>query len=37
MITFYDSVYDKAMTPTMKDQETKQAVAHVLKVFHETV
>ncbi|XP_072237159.1 CD81 molecule a [Leuresthes tenuis] len=37
MITFYDSVYDKAMTPTMKDQETKQAVAHVLKVFHETL
>uniref|UniRef100_A0A3B4ZV30 Tetraspanin n=1 Tax=Stegastes partitus TaxID=144197 RepID=A0A3B4ZV30_9TELE len=36
MINFYDSVYDKAVTETITDQDKKKAVASVLKVFHET-
>uniref|UniRef100_A0A8C6SS71 Tetraspanin n=1 Tax=Neogobius melanostomus TaxID=47308 RepID=A0A8C6SS71_9GOBI len=38
MTNFYDSIYDKAMTidPTVK-REKKEAVASVLKVFHETL
>lgn len=37
MINFYDSVYDKAMTQSLSDQEKKKAAASVLKIFHETV
>ncbi|XP_017275087.1 CD81 molecule a [Kryptolebias marmoratus] len=36
MKTFYDSVYDTAMIENL-DQDKKTAVAHVLKVFHETL
>uniref|UniRef100_A0A3Q3WY10 Uncharacterized protein n=1 Tax=Mola mola TaxID=94237 RepID=A0A3Q3WY10_MOLML len=37
MISFYDSVYDKAMTQSINDQDKTKAAASVLKVFHETV
>ncbi|XP_040892801.1 CD81 antigen-like [Toxotes jaculatrix] len=37
MINFYDSVYDKAMTQSLTDQDKKKAAASVLKVFHETL
>ncbi|KAM3876728.1 CD81 molecule a [Diretmus argenteus] len=37
MINFYDSVYDKAVTDTIGDKDTKQAATSVLKVFHETL
>lgn len=36
MINFYDSVYDRAISSTITDQEKKSA-APVLKVFHETL
>ncbi|KAM8889556.1 CD81 molecule a [Synchiropus picturatus] len=36
IINFYDSVYDKAMTQGLTDQETKKA-ASVLKLFHESL
>ncbi|XP_038556768.1 CD81 molecule a [Micropterus salmoides] len=36
MINFYDSVYDRAISSTITDQE-KKSVAPVLKVFHETL
>lgn len=36
MITFYDSVYDKASNTGLNDEQ-KQAAGAVLKVFHETV
>ncbi|XP_023148259.1 CD81 antigen-like [Amphiprion ocellaris] len=37
MINFYDSVYDKAVTQSLTDQNQKKTVASVLKVFHETL
>lgn len=37
MISYYDSVYDKAMTQSISDTEKIKAAASVLKVFHETV
>ncbi|XP_050925386.1 CD81 antigen isoform X2 [Lates calcarifer] len=37
MMNYYDSVYDKAMTQSLIDPSKKQAAAHVLKVFHETL
>ncbi|KAM6943650.1 CD81 protein-like [Xenentodon cancila] len=37
MITFYDNVYDQAMTDTITNEERKTAIAKVLKVFHETL
>lgn len=36
MITFYDSVYDKASNKPVQDEQS-QAAGAVLKVFHETV
>uniref|UniRef100_H3CHD6 Tetraspanin n=1 Tax=Tetraodon nigroviridis TaxID=99883 RepID=H3CHD6_TETNG len=37
MITFYDSVYDKAMSEKITDSEKTKSAALVLKVFHETL
>ncbi|XP_068590832.1 CD81 antigen-like [Cebidichthys violaceus] len=38
MISFYDSVYDKAITDTMTaDSTNRKAAATVLKVFHDTL
>lgn len=37
MINFYDSAYDKAMTQSLADPNSKKAATTVLKVFHETV
>lgn len=37
MITYYDSVYDKAMTQSITESEKTKAAALILKVFHETV
>lgn len=37
MISYYDSVYDKAMTQSVTESEKTKAAALVLKVFHETV
>lgn len=37
MVSYYDSVYDKAMTQSLADTEKTKAAATVLKVFHETV
>lgn len=37
MINYYDSVYDKAMTQSLTDNQKTKAAAAVLKVFHETV
>lgn len=36
MITFYDSVYDKASNKVLQEDQN-QAAGAVLKVFHETV
>ncbi|XP_041642388.1 CD81 protein-like [Cheilinus undulatus] len=37
MMTFYDSVYDKAMSESLTEREKRHAAASVLKVFHETL
>ncbi|XP_034536126.1 CD81 molecule a [Notolabrus celidotus] len=37
MMNYYDSVYDKAMTQSLTDNDKKKAAASVLKVFHETL
>lgn len=37
MISYYDTVYDKAMTQSLTEPDKKKAAALVLKVFHETV
>lgn len=37
MISYYDSVYDKAMTQSITESEKTKAAALILKVFHETV
>ncbi|KAM7014791.1 CD81 antigen-like [Tautogolabrus adspersus] len=37
MMTYYDSVYDKAMEQSLTDKDKRQAAASVLKAFHETL
>lgn len=37
MITFYDSVYDKASSKGLQEDQNQAAAGAVLKVFHETV
>lgn len=37
LINFYDSAYDKAMTQSLTDPDSKKAATAALKVFHETL